>query len=207
MARKRFRSEYARTQEVAKRLLKPSWVKRYHDGDEDGAARALADEHGFSGRVGYMRHLCELLIDFPDEEGFEAAVKDCHDEGLRVMGKGLAHCEITDTPALVPKKAEFSKTTVGDCFTQAYYYAVDHAPAGSVLIHGQIREGGPTARHIGHVWVELPGDIVFDGVLQKFYRKDAYYAARDAKPTFTFPKENAIFEMVKYHHFGPRDGH
>jgi hypothetical protein len=206
MARKRFRSEYARAQEVAKRLLKPSWVKRFHGGDEDAAARALAEEHGFSGRPAYMRHLCELLIDFPDQEGFEQAVQEHHDEGLRVMGAGLAHCEITDNPALLPQKAQFSKTTVGDCYTQAYYYATDHAPDGSILIHGHIREGRPSSKHIGHAWVELPCDIVFDGVLQKFYHKDGYYEARNAKRTLAFPKKEAIFVMIKYRHFGPWNG-
>lgn len=206
MGRKRFRSEYERTQEVAKRLMKPSWVKRYHGGDEDAAAHALAEEHGFSGRVSYMRHLCELLEDHPDLEEFEAAVQEHHEYGLRVMAEGLAHCEIRDNSALVPKTARFTKTTVGDCYQQAYYYATDHAPSGSALIHGHIREGRATGKHIGHAWVELPGDIVFDGVLQKFYRKDGYYKAREAKPTLTFPKEEAMFVMIQHRHFGPWDG-
>jgi hypothetical protein len=96
MGRKRFRSEYARAQEVAKRLLKPSWVKRYHGGDMDAAARALAEEHGFSGRAGYMRHLCELLEDDPDQAGFEQAVQDYHQEGLSVLGKGGGVNAVTD---------------------------------------------------------------------------------------------------------------
>jgi hypothetical protein len=43
-------------------------------------------------------------------------------------------------------------------------------------------------------------------VLQKFYRKDGYYEARNAKRTLAFPKKEAIFVMIKYRQFGPWNG-
>src|ERR1700734_3794363 len=67
---KPFNSEYERIREVAKRLLKPSWVKRYHGGDEEEAARRLANDYGFVGRINYMRQLCNMLEDYPDQDEF-----------------------------------------------------------------------------------------------------------------------------------------
>ncbi len=46
--------------------------------------------------------------------------------------------------------------------------------------HGHIRGGGDSSKQIVHAWVELPGDFVYDGVLERLYRREGYYAKRDA---------------------------
>jgi hypothetical protein len=66
-----------------------------------------------------------------------------------------------------------------ECFYRAYLYAealfLRLSPEelkDVYLVHGQcILALGP------HAWVELPGDTVFDGVLQRFYRLSLIQAA------------------------------
>jgi hypothetical protein len=201
---KRFKSEYDRVYEVARRLLDPTWVKRYHGGDEDKAAECLAERYGFTGRINYVRRLCELLIDYPDREEFEQEVRNVRQAGLRLMAERLAHCEITDDPTLKKRDVPFSELA-GDCYRLAYYYTLECAPDGSHLIHGHIREGSPSSPHVGHAWVELPAGIVYDGVLERFYRLKGYYAQRNARRTVAIPKDRVWMRYSQYRHFGPWD--
>ena len=202
---KPFNSEYERTREVAKRLLKPAWVERYHGGDEEEAAKRLANDYGFAGRINYMRRLCNLLADYPNQNEFEEAVQEYHQFGLRLMAHRLANCEITDDPTL-KKRGDPLSDLIGDCYRLAYYFVLHNAPEGAHLVHGHIREGGPSRNYTGHAWVELPGEIVYDGVLQRFYRLQCYYATRHARRSFAFPKEYVVETFFQYHHFGPWDG-
>ena len=74
----------------------------------------------------------------------------------------------------------------GECYYRAYRYATKLAcrlPALEEiwLVHGEYAILG-----IGHAWVELPGDVLFDAVLQRFYRRDAYYEIELAKPWYKY---------------------
>ncbi|MBU8919100.1 hypothetical protein BGM25_23930 [Bacillus sp. FJAT-29953] len=62
-----------------------------------------------------------------------------------------------------------------NCYKKAFEYvgAKDHIE-GIKLVHG-LYEPSFVKGHCGHEWVELPNWIVFDGVLQRFYEKEAYY--------------------------------
>jgi hypothetical protein len=88
----------------------------------------------------------------------------------------LASCEVA-----VPKEWSVGtrpgKERQGECFRAALSYVFRHEIPGLVLVHGTIEQ--PVGR-IEHAWVELPGDIVFDGVAQRFYRRDGYYATMGA---------------------------
>src|SRR5262249_5126806 len=117
----RGRPEYERIGEVAKRLLKPSWVKRYCDGDEMKAAKRLAEQHGFAGRETYMRTLCGLYEDCLDRESFDAAVEDLNQAGFRAMVKRLSDVEIEVSDDL-KKGTDPMKVFPGDCYAQAYNY-------------------------------------------------------------------------------------
>jgi hypothetical protein len=48
-------------------------------------------------------------------------------------------------------------------------------PSDPTLVHG--RAGG-----VEHAWIELPGDVVFDGVLQQFFDRSAFYRFSRALP-------------------------
>jgi hypothetical protein len=70
---------------------------------------------------------------------------------------------------------------VGQCYEQSYRYALAHrrtVPGLTVVVGWMHASRDPDGR-IHHAWVELPGGVVFEGVHQKFYQRDAYYQILD----------------------------
>ena len=60
------------------------------------------------------------------------------------------------------------------CYPKTVKYVREHADiAGMRLVHGVISHAGHQAP-LDHAWVELPGGIVFDGVVQAFFTCDSY---------------------------------
>ncbi|WP_163583419.1 hypothetical protein [Gracilibacillus saliphilus] len=62
------------------------------------------------------------------------------------------------------------------CYENAFRYVADKGNLeGIKLVHG-LYKPKDINNHCGHAWVELPKNIIFDGVLQRFYHKDGYYS-------------------------------
>ena len=78
----------------------------------------------------------------------------------------------------------------GDCYCRACRYVIDLAkrlPKEQIwLVHGEY------GFSIGHAWVELPGDVVFDAVLQRFYGKQGYYEIQSANPLYMYSSGAAM---------------
>ena len=84
-----------------------------------------------------------------------------------------------------------------DCYKKAWEYLVDHPRAGGALVHGTVMG------NVAHAWVEFAGGIVFDGVSQRFYDRQAFYEFAHAKKGAEFtPKEAARLALEK-NNFGP----
>jgi hypothetical protein len=59
-------------------------------------------------------------------------------------------------------------------------YVLDHPEIrGLRLIHGVVSHA-PHFVPLDHAWVELPGDVVFDGVVQTFFTRSSYYSVMAA---------------------------
>jgi|SRR5579859_4301880 len=72
------------------------------------------------------------------------------------------------------------------CYTRTTKYMLQHPDiAGARLVHGVIAHA-PHFVPMPHAWVELPGDIVFDGVVQTFFTRASYYAVMGAQPLSTY---------------------
>ena len=69
------------------------------------------------------------------------------------------------------KAVQFSPT---ECYHRAALYLLKHADEGGRLVHGTAELNGIV---VGHAWVLLPGERVFDGAFQQFYKKASYSAA------------------------------
>lgn len=73
-----------------------------------------------------------------------------------------------------------------ECFQRAAYYTeayIEENPVAEFYyVLGEALCGGLQQ----HGWVELPGNIVFDGVLQRFYDQTKYYLSEFAKPWYRF---------------------
>jgi len=71
-----------------------------------------------------------------------------------------------------------------DCYLRAYKYACD---VNRCFEKHQLVVGATSLAFGGHAWVELPSGIIFDGVYQRFYRKDDYYGVMaEATPWYFF---------------------
>jgi hypothetical protein len=75
------------------------------------------------------------------------------------------------------------------CFSKACLYVVTHRVRGIRYVFGTARGGGMGE----HGWVELPGRIVFDGVLQRFYDLDKYYECEAARPWYRFTRSAVVW--------------
>lgn len=83
------------------------------------------------------------------------------------------------------------------CFKKAYDYMINLDPDGGILVQGLY-----TKWSIPHSWVELPGDIVFDGVLQRFYNKQDYYREQKAVKVVEFTLKQACQEARRTRNIG-----
>lgn len=183
-------------------MFKPSWVKRYCGGDEEKAAKRLAEQHGFSGRETYMRTLCGFYEEYPDRESFDAAVVDLNQAGFRAMVEWLSDFE-TDVSDELKEWTDPTKMFTGECYAQAYNYAFHHRNNEYKIVHGIVTDDVGLQRPIGHAWVEISDEILFDGVVQRFYRRNGYYERRNAEPRCALAGLEVIVEMMRRGHFGP----
>jgi hypothetical protein len=66
------------------------------------------------------------------------------------------------------------------CYAKTVKYVLDHPEIKCTrLVHGVVSHA-PHFVPLDHAWVELPGDIVFDGVVQTFFTRSSYYSVMAA---------------------------
>src|SRR5687768_151219 len=123
--------DYERVSEVVKRLNKPAWVKRYCGGDNEEAARRLAEKYGFSSHVGYLRFLCQLMTQYPQREKYEAAIRKLLTTAKDHWIGQLADLEVQVDETLM-KGADRCNTHFGNCYKHALNYACDHNEDGAI---------------------------------------------------------------------------
>jgi hypothetical protein len=89
------------------------------------------------------------------------------------------------------------------CYAKTAKYIVDHPEIiGMRLIHGVVSH----AAHLipfDHAWVELPGDIVFDGVVQTFFTRVSYYRVMAAVGLDAYSALETTHLIAKHRHPGP----
>jgi hypothetical protein len=87
----------------------------------------------------------------------------------------------------------------GQCYQRALGFVLSLSASDEpVLVHGTLYAG-----HYQHAWVELPGEIVFDGVTQRFYSLRAYYAFLRASGNKKYSREKAAGLLLRHNHPGP----
>lgn len=94
-----------------------------------------------------------------------------------------------------------------DCFDQAARYALSHARyADLTLVHGLVADPmNPGGLNAAHGWVEI-GDVVFDGLEQRFFTRDSFYAATSARPEVRYDPVELARLVATTGHFGPWHG-
>jgi hypothetical protein len=76
-----------------------------------------------------------------------------------------------------------------ECFGQACYYVQTHRIKGMEYVFGRSLGGG----FGNHGWVELPGNVLFDGVLQRFYDRTGYYRIEFAMPWYRYTRTAVLW--------------
>lgn len=94
----------------------------------------------------------------------------------------------------------------GLCYQKALEYVItlhdreiDLTPVK--LVHGVLGVGG--FLEPSHAWVEIEDEIVFDGVLRRFYTKEGYYRERVAAKVVEFAAKDAPRLLLQFRHYGP----
>lgn len=78
-------------------------------------------------------------------------------------------------PEEIYKTGKPRRMSPKNCYQKAFKYVSSKSKLdGVLLVHGLYKPYA-VPHHSGHAWVELPNDIVFDGVIQRFYKKQGYY--------------------------------
>jgi hypothetical protein len=83
------------------------------------------------------------------------------------------------------------------CYVRAYRYVMDHGTTDALLVHGLYHDGKD------HAWVEIPGGVVYDGVLDCFYQAEAYYLTMMAEPQVKYTAKEAGKKGSAARNFGP----
>jgi hypothetical protein len=67
------------------------------------------------------------------------------------------------------------------CYARTTKYMLQHLEIeGARLVHGMVAHA-PYFVPMAHAWVELPGEVVFDGVVQAFFNRASYYTVMGAQ--------------------------
>ena len=85
----------------------------------------------------------------------------------------------------------------GECYERAFAHVLDHDIEDMLLVHGVA-----THRHEKHAWVELPGNVMFDGVAQRFFAKYAYAIVMQVRPVTVYPPDAAVDLLLRTQRYG-----
>src|SRR5918995_428976 len=89
------------------------------------------------------------------------------------------------------------------CYAKTVKYVLDHADIeGMRLVHGVVSHA-PHFVPLDHAWVDLPGDIVFDGVVQAFFTRASYSAVMAAVALDTYSAAETRRLVDAHNHPGP----
>ena len=89
------------------------------------------------------------------------------------------------------------------CYRKTVAYMVQHPEIlGMRLVHGVVSHG-PGGVPLDHAWVELPGGIVFDGVVQAFFTHASYTRVMAAVELDRYSSADAERLLAEHGHPGP----
>jgi hypothetical protein len=112
--------------------------------------------------------------------------KALEDAFLRVGRELLASAEQVITEPGWARRTWPRRRYPQQCYSKTTKYVLDHPEIeGMRLIHGVVSHA-PRFVPFDHAWVELPGSVVFDGVVQTFFARGSYYTVMSAMPIDTY---------------------
>jgi len=134
-----------------------------------------------------------MIIDIPLEEAKEISRLDREKMKAYEVEPGEVY-QIKNRRHLKPKR----------CYEEAFRYMskCEH-PDKVVLVHG-LYKPPKLNRYAGHAWIEINGNVIFDGVLQRFYKKTDYIKYYEAIEEMRYTKKEMFSTGLKNGgHYGP----
>jgi hypothetical protein len=122
---------------------------------------------------------------------------------LRVGRKLVATADRVDVDPDWARRTWPGRRYPQQCYAKTVKYVVDHADIqGLRLVHGVVSHA-PHFVPLDHAWVELPGNIVFDGVVQAFFTQVSYCAVMAAVALDTYSTAETHQLVATHRHPGP----
>jgi hypothetical protein len=125
-------------------------------------------------------------------------------DGFRRVGSELLACaEQVSVQAAWARGTWPRRRYPQQCYAKTLKYVVDHPEIhGMRLIHGIVSHAAHRIP-FEHAWVELPGDVVFDGVVQAFFTRFSYYAVMAAVALDAYSAPETTRLLGVHAHPGP----
>lgn len=162
-----------------------SWAECEEDYNPEGNSTPYVDDDDIIEYI--LEHFILSMADMRS---------DALEELQSSIGENLENYRTGKQKRYYPKK----------CFEKAFQYMIDVRPKDGVLLHGKyspFKVPEDWFSYMEHAWVELPGDIIFDGVLQRFYRKVDYYNYYHAVKVYEYTCDEAVKKVSVEHTSGP----
>jgi hypothetical protein len=125
-------------------------------------------------------------------------------DGFRRVGRGLlSSAQQVSVDAAWARRTWPRRRYPQQCYAKTVKYVVDHPEITEMrLIHGVVSHA-PHFLPFDHAWVELPGDVVFDGVVQTFFTRVSYYRVMAAVGLDAYSAFEMTRLIAKHRHPGP----
>ena len=124
--------------------------------------------------------------------------------GFRRVGRELlSSAEQVSVEAAWARRTWPRRRYPQQCYAKTVKYVIDHPEIiGMRVIHGVVSHA-PHLIPFDHAWVELPGDIVFDGVVQTFFTRVSYYRVMAAVALDAYSALETTRLIAEHGHPGP----
>jgi hypothetical protein len=134
----------------------------------------------------------------------DASRRDALKEGFQRVGRELlSSAEQVRVEAAWARRTWPRRRYPQQCYAKTVKYTVEHPEIiGMRLIHGVVSHA-PHLVPFDHAWVELPGDIVFDGVVQTFFTRVSYYSVMAAVALDAYSGRETACLVAEHGHPGP----
>jgi hypothetical protein len=149
-------------------------------------------------RVVLVRRARDLLARLHGDQ--RAALEDAF---LRVGHDLLASAEPVHVESGWARRTWPRRRYPQQCYAKTIRYILDHPEIeGMRLVHGVVSHA-PWFVPFDHAWVELPGRVVFDGVVQAFFAQVSYYVIMSAMVLDAYSAAEARQLLRMHRHPGP----
>jgi hypothetical protein len=97
------------------------------------------------------------------------------------------------------------RNRAGRCYELAWKVMIDEPGSDQFqLVHGWLTL--PQFPQLyGHAWIVLPGDRIYDPVMNRYFTHEEYAAKFNAAVERSYSRQEAFEALRHYHHFGPWD--